>query len=418
MQIKFIAITIAFLMCCTTFCNAQSYAGKVTLTGGKKETTSNTQSDNSAGKVTSDETTNNSQPNSSSDDVTLTVSADGITKEEATKIALRNAIEQTYGAFVSANTTILNDEIIKDEVVTISNGNIKSYNEITSIQLPNGRIAVTLNATVSISQLISYAQSKGATTEFAGAAFTKNIKMMELNKKNEKIVLENLIKQLRQLAPYTYDMTLNVEEIYRRHREMVRIYIDNNKNRRYELVDVSNTFVMPLQINYIKNNNTAVFYKLIEDTFKSLKMSKNEYDYFGGSGRGRFSYFRFDLNDRTIVSIELRNEIKELGTFYHDFEDILYKVFFDIEIEDNLGHISGFKDYTSHDNSDHDSSYREKFHEGGYHLFKSCQTFQNHIISNTYGGFRINDREYFEIQVYLPLEEIEKYNSFTVRHKN
>ena len=73
-----------------------------------------------------------------SDEVTLVVSADGVTKEEATKIALRSAIEQAYGAFISANTTILNDELVKDEIVTISNGNIKSYKEIANEDLPNG----------------------------------------------------------------------------------------------------------------------------------------------------------------------------------------------------------------------------------------------------------------------------------------
>lgn len=35
-------------------------------------------------------------------EVTLTVSSDGPTKEDATKNALRSAIEQAYGAFVSA----------------------------------------------------------------------------------------------------------------------------------------------------------------------------------------------------------------------------------------------------------------------------------------------------------------------------
>ena len=40
------------------------------------------------------------------DDLTLVVSSDGATKEEATHLALRSAIEQAYGTFVSANTTI------------------------------------------------------------------------------------------------------------------------------------------------------------------------------------------------------------------------------------------------------------------------------------------------------------------------
>ena len=41
------------------------------------------------------------------DEITLMVSADGVTKAEATKSALRSAIEQAYGAFVSSNTSIL-----------------------------------------------------------------------------------------------------------------------------------------------------------------------------------------------------------------------------------------------------------------------------------------------------------------------
>ena len=87
--------------------------------------------------------------------IMIVVSADGATKEEATKVALRSAIEQAYGTFVSANTTILNDELVKDEIVTISNGNIKNYKEMSSFVLPNGKQSVTLQATVCISKLIS-----------------------------------------------------------------------------------------------------------------------------------------------------------------------------------------------------------------------------------------------------------------------
>ena len=37
-------------------------------------------------------------------EISLTVSSDGSTKDDAVKNALRLAIEQAYGAFVSANT--------------------------------------------------------------------------------------------------------------------------------------------------------------------------------------------------------------------------------------------------------------------------------------------------------------------------
>ena len=59
--------------------------------------------------------------------VTLTTSGTGKTIEEAKNNALRSAIEQAFGAFISSKTEILNDEIVKDEVVTLSNGSIQSF---------------------------------------------------------------------------------------------------------------------------------------------------------------------------------------------------------------------------------------------------------------------------------------------------
>ena len=140
------------------------------------------------------------------DDVTLVVSGDGATKEEATHIALRSAIEQAYGVFVSANTEILNDELVKDEIATVASGNVKSYTELSATVLPNGNHLVSLQATVSTKSLATYAQSKGASCEFAGATFGANLKMVELNQKNTKIAFENLVKQLESFKPFVYDM--------------------------------------------------------------------------------------------------------------------------------------------------------------------------------------------------------------------
>ena len=144
------------------------------------------------------------------DEMTLMVSADGATKEEATKSALRSAIEQAYGTFVSANTTILNDDLVKDEVVTLSNGNIKGFRELSSENLPDGKAFVMLQATVSIPQLISYAKSKGAEVEFAGASFAMNLKMEELNKRNEEKIVANMLSVMEKLYMTGFDYKINV----------------------------------------------------------------------------------------------------------------------------------------------------------------------------------------------------------------
>lgn len=148
----------------------------------------------------------------STDEITLVVSADGTTKEEATKLALRSAIEQAYGTFVSANTTLLNDELVKDEIVTVSSGNVKEYKEIASNVMPDGKTFVTLQATVCISKLVSYAQSKGAETEFAGATFAMNMKMKELNKQNEMKALQNLLVQVKELIPISFEKRLIIQD--------------------------------------------------------------------------------------------------------------------------------------------------------------------------------------------------------------
>ncbi len=147
---------------------------------------------------------------SEGDVVTLTVNGQGATKDEATASALRSAIEQAFGVFVSANTEILNDEIVRDEIATLSSGNIQNYEEISCINMPNGEVSVTLSATVALSKLVTYAQNHGSAAEFAGQTFAMNVKMMELNKKNERTALENLYAQLKEISKQMFNFEISV----------------------------------------------------------------------------------------------------------------------------------------------------------------------------------------------------------------
>ena len=145
-----------------------------------------------------------------SDVVTLTVNGQGVTKEAATASALRSAIEQAFGVFVSANTQILNDSLVKDEIATVSSGNIQQYSEVACVNMPNGEVAVTLSATVAISKLVAYAKSHGSSAEFAGQTFAMNMKMLELNKQNEEKALQHTYLQLEELAKHMFDWKLEV----------------------------------------------------------------------------------------------------------------------------------------------------------------------------------------------------------------
>jgi len=149
------------------------------------------------------------------EEVTLVVSGDGATKEEATHVALRSAIEQAFGCFVSANTEILNDSVVKDEIVTISNGSISSYEEINVTELDSALLSITLRATVSVNKLISYAKSKGSSCELSGALLTQEKRMLEMNIANTKKALNHLFTLVNEFVEkndlYTY--TLDIQNV-------------------------------------------------------------------------------------------------------------------------------------------------------------------------------------------------------------
>lgn len=58
---------------------------------------------------------------------------------------------------------------------------------------------MTLNATVSISKLTSFAQSKGVSIEINGGLFAANIIQQELNEKAELIALQNILNTSNEL---------------------------------------------------------------------------------------------------------------------------------------------------------------------------------------------------------------------------
>lgn len=141
------------------------------------------------------------------DDAVLVVFGEGSTKDEATKVALRSAIEQAFGTFVSSNTAILNDNLVKDDIITVSSGNIKNFKYLSENQ-KDGKWYVSLQTIVSIGKLTSYVQQKGGTTELAGATFAMDVKMKKLYKQNEETALKYLMEELKIIVPQMFDYSI------------------------------------------------------------------------------------------------------------------------------------------------------------------------------------------------------------------
>ncbi len=313
-----------------------------------------------------------SDSNGATDDVTLVVSGDGVNKEEATNVALRSAIEQVYGTFVSANTSIVNDELTKDEIVTISSGNIKSYEEIESLSTDNKTI-VTLQATVSISKLVNYAKSKGASAEFAGSTFGMNMKMKELNRKNELAALDNLLVQVKAFLPGLFKRNMVLEEpklpdddferlntldygaerFYRYAKGDATVVKRKQETVRSQLAQwlKSNSYLVTMKITYTANDNTQQLLEYILKTLNAISLSSEELEEYQKVGL-KWSTYNFMKNN-----FYFRNSITDINAWNRNLVHAFYDYFTGFEIMDNLGNKSYFEGYDEKFKAMHDSDF-------------------------------------------------------------
>lgn len=243
-------------------------------------------------------------------EVALTVSGDGANKQEAIANALRNAIEQAFGTFVSANTSILNDELVKDEIVSITTGNIKEYSEITEVNLPSNRISVTIRAVVSISKLINYCKSKGSSVEFAGQTFAMNVKLKELNRTNSQKALENLMQQLETIGNGMFDYQLVTGEP----------------------VIEGDFYKIPTTVKLLSNDNTLLFYETLLGTLNSIALSPNEIE---ECRKMKFETYSFTLRGHGNAFIEEFTLWTKFDII--KLESIIKKAMLNFKISDNTG---------------------------------------------------------------------------------
>ncbi len=214
------------------------------------------------------------------EEVTLVVSGEGVTKEEATNNALRSAIEQAFGVFVSAKTDILDDDIVKDEIATLTSGNIKSFSELSFINLPNGIKSITLQATVAIGNLIEYSKSHGSKAEFAGSIFGANLKMRQLNKQNEEMAIAHLIESIEPKNLFRIQLDLSSQpflekvDYYEQARKSVEPFINSIPDYRSN----SNRSVVPatedkeIEMYYV---DMTLSYRLTEYGYSFVKSLGN-----------------------------------------------------------------------------------------------------------------------------------------------
>ena len=252
--------------------------------------------------------------------VTLVVSGQGKTQDEAKQNALRSAIEQAFGTFISSKTEILNDDLVKDEIVSVASGNIQKYEIISEVQIPNGDFATSLNATVSVDKLTAFVESKGVVAEFKGNLFAFNIKQQILNEQSEILSIENMINVCSKLMQNCFVYQINA----------LNPISDSQDNQKW---------IIPINIQVKTNQNIENLNNFLFKTLSRIALSNNEINDYETLGKKTYNinyYYNQSLND-----FFLRTEKgKELFYYLNDF---WYKAILNIEITNGIKSISGNK---------------------------------------------------------------------------
>lgn len=190
-------------------------------------------------------------------DIILTVSSSGKDKESAVQSALRSAIEQAFGAFISTKTELLNDKIILDGITSISSGNIKQFSVIEESVLPNGVYTITLKALVSIEKLSGFVKAKGLKVEMEGNLFAINIQQQILNERNEVKSLENAISLLHEPMQTICDYQIETTT--------PKSIDEDNEN-----------WEIPILVKAKANKNYDICAKYLIKTLKAISLTKDE----------------------------------------------------------------------------------------------------------------------------------------------
>ncbi|WP_303236479.1 hypothetical protein [Phocaeicola coprophilus] len=211
----------------------------------------------------------------SAQDIKVLSSGQGTTEDEATKIALRSALEDAFGTFISSSTKIENDVLVSDEIVSLTQGNIKEYNVLNSSLLENGMYSILVESVVSLNKLSSYCESKEMSVSFNGKAFNIELKKEEFNRKSEIKILKNLCIELLSMNPRIFDFELVHSEPMAVMNEMDAFFAGVKTSLPGELLDNFNTEIKTLVFPKL-NSNYKVMNDLIETTLKAISLSKQE----------------------------------------------------------------------------------------------------------------------------------------------
>ena len=133
----------------------------------------------------------------------------GKNKQEATLSALRFALADAYGTYISSRSSINTEDLFTDETVMITNGYIKSYKEI---EYNESTKTIKLNVIVSVDKLNKYVNNHGSSVSINGSSLIANNEVTGSNNESVHISFNHILEKLTDISTKCYNYKLDVDE--------------------------------------------------------------------------------------------------------------------------------------------------------------------------------------------------------------
>ena len=201
----------------------------------------------------------------------------GETEHEAIKDAGRSAVKEAVGMFLVSETIVENEELIKDEVLSVSDGFVSKFRTISKREDEDGLVEVKATITVVIGKVASKLRGMNismkdvGSDEFVAVELDKFSSIKEYKKMFEEVIVKPLIYD------DTYELTLTDfkpldDEDYTLSQSLMYAEPNQQKERQLieegELIPYSISFNLSLSDGYIRKVESLLksFSKLIIDT--------------------------------------------------------------------------------------------------------------------------------------------------------
>lgn len=234
-------------------------------------------------------------------DVSITSSGSGKTLEDAKQAALRSATEQAFGAFISSKTEMFSDQVVADQMASVSSGNIKSFEILNQDQLPDGRWGVTLKAIVSVDKLTSFVQAKGIAIEVKGGMFALNIKQQLLNEQGEIKAVAEMIGLLHEPMQISFD------------------YVIKSSDPK-SLDAESKNWEIPLLVTATCNKNIDFCANYFKKTLAALSLSPSEVETYKSLNKQVFPVHVTYQNKTLTYNLRKRSSIAAIESLMSNWE--------------------------------------------------------------------------------------------------